>query len=214
VLHWRLGVLGATPAPRPREPLASLPPAAGPAADVARQAGELMQARWRDLRATLAATTAPLPWAPTLGTRPPDPAAQSAWLTAATAVTAYRERYDVPAHTPMIGPRPAISRPDARAAWDHACLQTDRYLTRRLRHLTCAARKSRAASRSATRASSPSPPRLAARRRRRPRHPAPDHSRTRPPTAGTQPTSSHPLRPLRSCRARDRRLMYPGIPEG
>jgi hypothetical protein len=135
VLHWRLGVLGATPAPRPRGPLASLPPVAGPAADVARQAGELMQARWRDLRASLAATTEPLPWAPTLGPRPSDPAAQSAWLTAATAVTAYRERYDVPAHTPMLGERPAASRPDARAAWDHACLQADRYLARRLHDL-------------------------------------------------------------------------------
>jgi len=30
VLHWRLGVLGATPAPRPRGPLAWLPPTHGP----------------------------------------------------------------------------------------------------------------------------------------------------------------------------------------
>lgn len=35
----------------------------------------------------------------------------------------------------MLGPRPAASRPDARAAWDHACLQADRYLARRLRDL-------------------------------------------------------------------------------
>ena len=132
VLHWRLGVLGSTPAPRPRGPLASLPPTHGPATIVARQAGELMRQRWREIRAALAATSEPLPWAEALDARPPDPAEESAWLTAATAVTAYRERHQVADNTPMIGPRPATSRPDARAAWDHACLQTDRYLARRL----------------------------------------------------------------------------------
>jgi hypothetical protein len=121
VLHWRLGVLGSTPAPRPRGPLPSLPPTDGPEIEVARQAGELMRSRWRDLRATIAATTDPLPWAPPLGSRPSDPAEESAWLTAATAVTAYRERYEVPEHTPMLGHRPTASRSDARAAWDHAC---------------------------------------------------------------------------------------------
>lgn len=35
----------------------------------------------------------------------------------------------------MIGDRPPASRPDARAAWDHARLQADRYLARRLREL-------------------------------------------------------------------------------
>jgi ATP-dependent exoDNAse (exonuclease V) alpha subunit len=135
VLHWRLGVLGATPAPRPRGPLASLPPTDGPAMDVARQAGELMRQRWRDLRASLAATSDSLPWATALGSRPSDPAEESSWLTAATAVTAYRERYEVPEHTPMLGQRPTAARPDARAAWDHACLQADSYLARRLRYL-------------------------------------------------------------------------------
>jgi hypothetical protein len=102
---------------------------------VARQAGELMRQRWRDLRASLATTTEPLPWAPELGPRPSDPAEESAWLTAATAVTAYRERYEVPEHTLMLGDRPPASRPDARAAWDHTCLQADSYLARRLRDL-------------------------------------------------------------------------------
>jgi hypothetical protein len=102
---------------------------------VARQAGELMRQRWRELRAALAATIDSLTWAPELGPRPSEPDDDSAWLTAATAVTAYRERYDVPEHTAMIGPRPAASRPDAQAAWDHACLQGDRYLARRLAHL-------------------------------------------------------------------------------
>ena len=102
---------------------------------VARQAGELMRNRWRDLRASLAATTEPLRWAPALGSRPAGPGEESAWLTAATAVTAYRERDEVPDHTAMLGPQPAASRPDARAAWDHACFQADRYLARRLRAL-------------------------------------------------------------------------------
>ncbi|MEX2328276.1 MAG: AAA family ATPase, partial [Nitriliruptoraceae bacterium] len=135
VLHWRLGILGSTAAPRPRGPLASLPPTDGPAIEVARQAGELMRQRWRDLRAALAATTNRLPWAETLGTPPLDPADKSAWLTAATAVTAYRERFEVADYIPMLGPGPAASRPDAQAAWDHACLQADRYLARRRRDL-------------------------------------------------------------------------------
>ncbi|MGI8875748.1 MAG: ATP-dependent DNA helicase, partial [Egibacteraceae bacterium] len=135
VLHWRLGLLGTTPAPRARGPLSSLPPTDGPALDVARQAGELMRQRWRQLRASLGAATEPLPWARALGARPSDAAEQAAWLNAATPVTAYRERFEVPAHTLMLGPRPAASRPDARAAWDYACLEADRYLARRLRDL-------------------------------------------------------------------------------
>jgi conjugative relaxase-like TrwC/TraI family protein len=135
VLHWRLGVLGSTPVPVRRGPLASLPPTGGPAIDVAVQAGELMRHRWRDLRAALAATSDPVPWAQALGSPPLDPSDKSAWLTAATAVTAYRERYEIPEHTPMIGRRPANSRPDARAAWDHACLQADRYLAHHLHDL-------------------------------------------------------------------------------
>ncbi len=35
----------------------------------------------------------------------------------------------------MLGERPPASRPGARAAWDHARLQADRYLARRLRDL-------------------------------------------------------------------------------
>ena len=135
VLHWRLGQLASRPARR-AGPLASFPPTDGVATEVARQAGELMRQRWRDLRAALAATTEPLPWAPALGPRPSDPAGEAAWLTAATAVVAYRERYEVPDHTLMLGARPAASRPDARTAWEHACLQADSYLARRLHILT------------------------------------------------------------------------------
>jgi hypothetical protein len=70
----------------------------------------------------------------------------------------------------------------------------------------------------AARTSSPSQPRLARHRHRRPRSPASDHSRTRTPTAGTQePASSHPSRPLRSCKAAalnrpGRSPSYHGIP--
>ena len=135
VLHWRVGLLASTPAPQGRGPLASLPSTDGPANEVARRVGELMRRRWGDLRMELAATTDALPWAEALGARPQDPVDASAWLTAAVAVTAYRERYETPEHTPMLGPRPTASRPDARAAWDHACLQADRYLSRRLRDL-------------------------------------------------------------------------------
>jgi hypothetical protein len=35
----------------------------------------------------------------------------------------------------MLGRRPTASRPDARAVWDHACLQADHYLARRLHRL-------------------------------------------------------------------------------
>ncbi|MDP8932053.1 MAG: hypothetical protein M3O70_26670, partial [Actinomycetota bacterium] len=136
VIHWRLGVLTDDTTPvRTRGPLASLPPTEGPAIEVARQTGELIRQRWRDLRTALAGTTQALPRAEALGPRPIEPDEASTWLTAATAVTAYRERYGLPDHTDMLGERPPVSRPDARAAWDHARLQTDRYLSRRLRDL-------------------------------------------------------------------------------
>lgn len=136
VLHWRLGVLAADSAPvRLRSPLSSLPPVEGPETEVAQQAGDLMRQRWRQLRTELSRTTGGLPWATELGPRPSEPDEASAWLTAATAITAYRERYDVPEHTEMVGEKPPVSRPDARAAWEHARLQADRYLSRRLRDL-------------------------------------------------------------------------------
>jgi conjugative relaxase-like TrwC/TraI family protein len=136
VIHWRLGVLTPpTPPGRRRGPLASLPPIDGPETEVARQAGELIRQRWQQIRQTLDVTTGPLPWAPSLGVRPAEQAEAAAWLTAATAVAAYRERYETPDHTPMLGPRPSRSRPDAQAAWDHARHQADCYLARRLRDL-------------------------------------------------------------------------------
>ena len=137
VLDWRVGMLADVSVPaRARGPMASLPPTDGPAMEVARQAGELIRERWRQIRATLAETTATLPWAAELGPQPTEAEERSAWLTAATAVTAYRERFEVPDYTQMVGARPSGPRPDAQAAWDHARLQADRYLARQLRHLT------------------------------------------------------------------------------
>ena len=108
VLHWRLGMLGSTPAPRARGPLASLPPTDGLAIEVAHQAGELIRRRWRDIRASLGVATDPIPGAQAFGAPPPDPDDRSAWLTATTAVTAYRERFEIPDHTPCSAPvRPA-----------------------------------------------------------------------------------------------------------
>ena len=135
VLHWRLDLLAPPTAPRAYGLFVSLPPVDGPDIDIARQAGELIWQRWRDLHSTLATTTVPLSWAEALGPRPADPAARTAWLDAATAITAYRERYEIPEHTPMLSARPAASRPEARAAWDYARDQADRYLARRLHYL-------------------------------------------------------------------------------
>jgi len=136
VLHWRLGRLAATAPPvQARGPLASLPPTEGPAVEIARQVGELIRRRWRDIRTALIETSGVLPWAKELGARPADPGEASAWLVAATAVTAYRERYDVPEYVTALGPRASSARPDARAAWDHAQFQVDLYLARRLRDL-------------------------------------------------------------------------------
>jgi hypothetical protein len=53
-----------------------------------------------------------------------------------TAVAAYRERYEVADHTPMLGPRPAGVRPDAQALYDHAQHAVDRYAAHRLEHLS------------------------------------------------------------------------------
>jgi hypothetical protein len=135
VLHWRLDTLATATPPRADALFVSLPPTDGPDTNIAQQAGELIWRRWRDLHTTLGATTGPLLWAPALGARPGDGREQIAWLDAATAITAYRERYDLPDHTPILGARPARSRPDARAAWDYARLAADRYLARRLRDL-------------------------------------------------------------------------------
>jgi hypothetical protein len=133
VLHWRLGQLAqrTEPARRPG-PLRSLPPVAGgdEQLELARAAGELIRRRWQQIRFDLADHDGPLKFARALGPRPADPADARSWLTAATGVAAYRERYDLPDHVRPLGERPGPLRPDAQAAYDHALLQVDRHLAR------------------------------------------------------------------------------------
>ena len=138
VLHWRLGHLAnhTEPARQPG-PLRSLPPAApdDPHHQLARAAGELIRQRWHDIRDRMADHDGLLPYARDLGPRPDDPADARSWDTAATAITAYRERYDLPHHTQLLGERPGPLRPDAQAAYDHALHQHDRHLARQHRRL-------------------------------------------------------------------------------
>lgn len=111
VLHWRIDQVADTiePARRPG-PLTSLPNIKVPEGVVARQAGELMRQRWRQLRRQLDRTTGPVPWAPDLGARPTNGPGSSTWLTAATAIAAYREG---PPGLPTADPthRPPTTRP-------------------------------------------------------------------------------------------------------
>jgi conjugative relaxase-like TrwC/TraI family protein len=138
VLHWRLGQLAQHTRPTRRPgPLRSLPTVGQPDEqfDLANAAGELIRNRWQQIRANLADHDGPLPLARALGPRPDDPADARSWLTAATAVVAYRERYDLPSHAQLLGERPGPVRPDAQAAYDHALLQVDRHLARAYRQL-------------------------------------------------------------------------------
>jgi conjugative relaxase-like TrwC/TraI family protein len=138
VLHWRLGQLADHTQPGHQAgPLRSLP-ALGrddEHLELAQAAGELIRRRWQQLRHQLETTTGPLPYARALGPRPDDPPHARTWVTAATAVTAYRERYELPDHLQLLGERPGALRPDAQAAHDHAQLQIDRHLARPYQHL-------------------------------------------------------------------------------
>jgi hypothetical protein len=97
---------------------------------------KLIRQRWRQIRATLADHEGALDHAREIGPPPCDPAEARSWLTAATAITAYRERYELPAHVQLLGERPGPLRPDAQAAYDHTLLQIDRHLARPYQHLT------------------------------------------------------------------------------
>ncbi len=138
VLHWRLGHLAnhTEPARRPG-PLRSLPPAdpGDPHDQLARAAGALIRQRWLEIRVQLTEHDGLLPYARDLGPRPDDPADARSWITAATAITAYRERYDLPHHIQLLGERPGPLRPDAQAAYDHALHQHDRHLARQHQRL-------------------------------------------------------------------------------
>jgi hypothetical protein len=131
VLHWRLGQLAnhTRPARQPG-PLRSLPTLDSDDGhlELANAAGELIRRRWQQLRTQLDNTSGPLPYARVLGPRPDDPTDARTWLTAATAVTAYRERYNLPDPAQLLGERPGPLRPDAQAAHDHAQLQVDLHL--------------------------------------------------------------------------------------
>jgi conjugative relaxase-like TrwC/TraI family protein len=133
VLHWRIDQLArhTEPARRPG-PLRSLPPADpdDPYDQLARTTGELIRHRWHQIRTQLSDHDGPLDYARDLGPRPDDPADARSWITAATAITAYRERYELPHHVQLLGSRPGVLRPDAQAAYDHAQHQHDRHLAR------------------------------------------------------------------------------------
>ncbi len=136
VLHWRLGeIAGHTEPARRPGPLRSLPPADPDDRhhQLARSAGDLIRNRWREIREHLADHDGVLPYARDLGPRPDDPADARSWVTAATAITAYRERYDLPHHIQLLGERPGALRPDAQAAYDHALHRYDRHLARHYR---------------------------------------------------------------------------------
>jgi conjugative relaxase-like TrwC/TraI family protein len=138
VLHWRLGQLAQHTAPVRRPgPLHSLPALGSDDEhlELARDAGELIRQRWRQLQTQLETSTGPLPYARALGPRPDGAIEARTWVTAATAVTAFRERYELPDHLQLLGERPGPLRPDAQAAYDHAQLQVDRHLARPYLHL-------------------------------------------------------------------------------
>ncbi|MBS3941681.1 MAG: relaxase domain-containing protein [Actinobacteria bacterium] len=138
VLHWRLGQLAQQTAPARRPgPLRSLPTGdvVREQVELAQATGQLIRARWREIRADLATADQPPRFGVALGPAPADPAESRAWLDAATAIAAYRERYEVPDHVALLGPRPGHLRPDARAAYDHAMHQTDLYLARAYQRL-------------------------------------------------------------------------------
>jgi conjugative relaxase-like TrwC/TraI family protein len=136
VLHWRLGQLANQTQPaRQPGPLHSLPALDDEHLELAQAAGELIRRRWQQLHAQLADTIGTLPYARVLGARPDDPTHARTWVTAATGVTAYRERYELPDHLQLLGERPGPLRPDAQAAHDHAQLQVDLHLADPYLHL-------------------------------------------------------------------------------
>lgn len=136
VLHWRLGQLAGEPVVRSGDGLAWIPDSQSPYATVARQAADLMAARWQEVRQTAKSMDGPPVWAPSLGAMPTDRNGAAYWVEAVTAVWAYREQYAIPDHVPLLGKRPSDTRPDAQAAYDLARAVADRHLARHLHNLT------------------------------------------------------------------------------
>jgi hypothetical protein len=139
LLHWRLGQLAEQVKPIHQPgPLRSLPPLdrRDEHLTFAQAAGELTGQRWHQRRHQLEGTMGPLPYARALGPRPDDPTRTRRWLTAATAVKAYRERFQLADHLQLLGERPGSLRPGAQAAYEHAQLQVDLHLVDSHLHLT------------------------------------------------------------------------------
>jgi hypothetical protein len=135
VLHWRLGQLADESLVRSGDGLSWIPDSRSPYTTVARQAADLIAARWQEIRQTAKMMDGPPAWAPSLGAMPTDRNDAAHWVEAVTAVWAYREQYAIPDHVPLLGKRPSDTRPDAQAAYDLARAATDRHLVRHLHNL-------------------------------------------------------------------------------
>ncbi|MEE8735844.1 MULTISPECIES: MobF family relaxase [Bifidobacterium] len=114
VLHWRVARAASRPAGsgRTRKPprlIAGLIPEAQNITDPdMRQALTERQDLIEQRAATLldAAITAGEPWTARLGPKPDEPRKQTAWLTAARTVAAYRDRYQITDSQHPLGPQP------------------------------------------------------------------------------------------------------------
>jgi hypothetical protein len=136
VLHWRLGQLAGESVVRSGDGLAWIPDSTRPYTGVARQAADLIAARWQEIRHTAKTMDGPPAWAPSLGAMPTGRSDVAHWVEAATAAWAYREQYAIPDHVLLLGKRPSDTRPDAQAAYDLARAVADRHLARHLHNLT------------------------------------------------------------------------------
>jgi hypothetical protein len=110
VLHWRLGQLAGKSDVRSGDGLAWIPDNTSPYATVARQAADLIAARWQEIRHIAKTMDGPPAWAPSLVAMPTDRNDASHWIEAVTAALAYREQYAIPDHVPLLAsdrPTPA-----------------------------------------------------------------------------------------------------------
>lgn len=98
---------------------ARTPDIPGAVGDHVRHLAELMDARVQALGERAAA--APPAWLTArLGEVPREPLARAAWVEAAAAVSAFRERSGYASESDAIGPRPPARAVDKHAAWSHA----------------------------------------------------------------------------------------------
>ena len=121
VLHGRVRILTRGAQPEVGRRWAERVPEAaeGEVGQYMRELAEAIDARTERL-GEHAAETAPL-WATrTLGPAPEDPAARADWQERASAIAAYREMWGYDNPGDPIGPEPAKTSPEARAAWHSA----------------------------------------------------------------------------------------------